>query len=192
MKSSILLSVSALALAAALAGCGPKSSTEVAAAPATGAPIDSLPLAAGGSSSATYAPAATQLPRGAPIRVASSGVERQPYRYIDDAYDLGDAFADSPPDYTVDYNGVRPWVWRSQKGAYRVVEQTPDGERDYYYHAGADQPFLVRDPSYAYGYDNGQLVVVYDTAGRPIDRSYAGRDADLAASYLFRARQSAA
>ena len=30
---------------------------------------------------------------------------------------LGDAFGDSPPDYAVDYQGERPWVWRSGSGA---------------------------------------------------------------------------
>jgi hypothetical protein len=112
--------------------------------------------------------------------LAASDVAREPYRYIDDAADLGDAFADSPPDYTVDYDGTRPWIWRAEDGAY--------GERDYYYHSGADSPFLVRDRANAYAYDGGQLVVVYDSAGRPIDRGNAGRDAEIAAAYLARAR----
>ena len=144
MRNFHLLSVSTLALA--LAACGPQQQT----ASQSEAPVSSLGLAQGDSSPAAYAPAATQLPASAPLRLASAGVERQPYSYIDDAYDLGDAFGDSPPDYTVDYQGTRPWIWRSQAGAYRMVEQTSDGERDYYYRAGADQPFLVRDPQYAY------------------------------------------
>ncbi|MDB5459487.1 MAG: hypothetical protein JWO72_1228 [Caulobacteraceae bacterium] len=125
----------------------------------------------------------------ATIRPASAEVVREPYRYIDDAYALGDAFGDSPPDYAIDYDGARPWIWRSRSGDYRVIERTSDGERDYYYRAGADQPFLVRDPRYAYAYDRGQLVVVYDSSGRPVSPSIAARDADVAARYLDRARR---
>ncbi len=188
-----LLAASALVLSAGLilTACGPQktAASAPAAAPATGAPIDSLPLAQGAPAQARYAPAASQLPEVAPIKLASAGTVREPYSYLDDAYDLGETFADSPPDYTVDYDGVSPWVWRSQTGAYRVVEQLPSGERDYYYHAGADAPFLVRDPNYAYAYDGGQLVEVYDGAGRPVEYDVAERDASIAASYLARARR---
>ncbi len=188
-----LLAASALVLSAGLilTACGPQktAASAQAAAPATGAPIDSLPLAQGAPAQARYAPAASQLPEAAPIKLASAGTVREPYSYLDDAYDLGETFADSPPDYTVDYDGVSPWVWRAQNGAYRVVEQLPSGERDYYYHAGADAPFLVRDPNYAYAYDGGQLVEVYDGAGRPVEYDVAERDASIAAGYLVRARK---
>src|ERR1700761_7495336 len=151
MRKHNLMLTSGLVLAAAclsLAGCNKQSGSQDSSA-------SSLPLAEGAPPPATYA---DQLPSAGPVTVnsASYGVER--YRYIDDAYDMGDAFGDSPPDYAIDYQGERPWVWRSGSGAYRVVEQGPDGERDYYYAAGADQPFLIRDPRYAYAFDGGQLV----------------------------------
>jgi hypothetical protein len=185
--SALILGVAGLALAA----CGPRrtaSNPATAPPPATAAPIDSLPLAQGAAAPSAPAPGPAQLAASAPIRTASAGAVREPYSYIDDAYDLGETFADSPPDYTVDYDGVRPWIWRSQGGDYRVVEQTPDGPRDYYYHAGADQPFLVRDAQYAYAYDGGALVEVYDADGRLVSPDVEAREAALAAGYFARAR----
>jgi hypothetical protein len=173
------LLLTAAATSLMLAACNQKP-----AGPVTGAPIASLPLADAAPPPETAAPPASELPPAPPITRVSA--PRQPaYSYIDDAYDLGDAFADSPPDYTVDYDGVQPWVWRSSGGDYRVVEQTSYGEREYFYHDGADYPFLVRDVDYSYAYDDGQLVEVYDSYGRP----YPGYGASLlaiAAQYLYR------
>lgn len=192
MPRTRLMITSALALAMAslaLQGCnqqGPGS--QQAAQPITGAPIASLGLAEAAPPPMAAAPSATQLPSAGRIRVAGPRAPRERYRYIDDAYRMSDAFGDTPPDYTVDYQGSRPWVWRAQNGAYRVVEYTPDGERDYYYRGGGDQPFLIRDPRYAYAYDGGELVDVYDTYGRPVPMDVADREADMAARYLSRAR----
>ena len=151
----------------------------------TGAPAASLPLAQGAAPPLVAAPAVSALPAQPPVRYAAAPAGQR-YRYIDRAYSLGEAFADSPPDYAVDYEGVRPWVWRSGQGDYRVIEPTPDGDRTYYFDAGSDQPFLVRDPRYAYGYDQGGLTVVYDAYGRPT--GYDADAADRAARYLARAR----
>ncbi len=151
----------------------------------TGAPAASLPLADGAPPPAIAAPAVSSLPAQPPVRYAAAP-QQQRYRYIDRAYSLGEAFADSPPDYAVDYQGVRPWVWRSNEGQYRVIEPTPDGDRTYFFDAGSDQPFLIRDPQYAYGYDQGGLVVIYDSDGRLA--RYDAYAADRAARYLARAR----
>jgi len=105
--------------------------------PATGAPIASLPLAEGVPPPVASAPAVSALPAVAPVRVVQLPT-RDRYRYVERAYALGEAFADSPADYTVDYDGERPWVWRSEAGDYRLVEDAPEGERIYYYDAGAD------------------------------------------------------
>jgi hypothetical protein len=166
-----------LAATGALAGCN-RQAAQAPAPPATGAPIASLPLAQG-------APPPAAVPSAPPLRVVRTA-PRERYRYIDRAYALGEAFADSPPDYTVSYDGGRPWIWRSAYGDYRVIEPTPAGERIYYYDAGSDEPFLVRDPQYAYGYDQGQLAVIYDRDGRPID--YDPQAAEWAARYNARAR----
>ena len=193
MPRTRLMITSALALAMAglaLQGCNQQApASQQAAQPLTGAPIASLGLAeATPPAPLATAPAATQLPSAGRIRVAAPRTTGERYRYVDDAYAMTDAFGDSPPDYTIDYQGARPWIWRAQSGAYRVVEWTPDGERDYYYRAGADQPFLIRDPRYAYAYDGGELVDVYDTYGRPAPMDIVDREADMAARYLSRAR----
>src|SRR6185437_1431919 len=107
--------------------------------PASGAPIAALPLAEGAPPPAALAPPATSLPAAPPVKVVHTAPQER-YRYISRAYALGQAFADSPPDYTVPYEGERPWIWRSASGDYRVIEPTPDGQRVYYYDAGSDQP----------------------------------------------------
>ena len=177
-----LLLLTAAATSLALAACNQKP-----AGPVTGAPIASLPLAEAAPPPETPAPYADALPPAPPItRVATA--PHSVYSYVDDAYALSDALADSPPDYTVDYDGVRPWVWRSGDGEYRVVEDTPDGERYYYYRGDADYPYLVCDSQYEYAYDDGgQLVEVYDSYGRPYP-NYAAAALVIAARYLDRGR----
>lgn len=179
-KRRLLLTAAASALL--LAACN-----QTPAGPVSGAPIASLPLATAAPPPETPAPDASALPPAAPIMRA----ERAPssvYDYVDDAYALNDAFADSPPDYTVDYDGARPWIWRASDGEYRVAEDTPDGEREYYYRGDSDYPFLVRDSGYCYAYDDaGELVEVYDSYGRPYP-NYGAAVLEIAAQYLFRAR----
>ncbi|HEV7385348.1 MAG TPA: hypothetical protein VGN89_10755, partial [Phenylobacterium sp.] len=176
------LLLTAAATSLALAACNQKP-----AAPVTGAPIASLPLAEAAPPPEVVAPAADQLPPAPPLR-RSARPPRPIYSYVDAAYDLGDAFADSPPDYTVDYEGERPWVWRSGGGEYRVVEQTPRGMREYFYRGGSNYPFLIRDTDYSYAYDNGELVGVYDSYGRPYS-NYGPPQIDYASRYLYRARR---
>ncbi|MDQ2861830.1 MAG: hypothetical protein M3T55_14155, partial [Pseudomonadota bacterium] len=120
--------------------------------------------------------------------VATPPPPAQQYQYVDQAASMSAAFANTPPDYTVDYQGTRPWIWRSGDGAYRIVEAAPAGERYFYFMPGAQTPFLVRDASYTYAYDQGRLVVVYDATGRPLAPTLAARQAALAGRYLARAR----
>jgi hypothetical protein len=174
-QRTLLLSAAAVAVLA-LAACD-KAQQQ---APATGAPIAALPLAQAAPPPEQVAPYVNQLPPAPPLPRARP--RKAAYSYIDDAYWMGDTFADSPPDYTVDYDGEYPWIWRTSDGAYRVVEDTPDGYREYYYYGDSDYPFLVRDAGYAYAYDGPQLVFVYDSYGRPYENysptlvDYATRD----------------
>ncbi len=156
--------------------------------PVTAPPIAALQLATGAPPPLAPAPPAAALPP--PTRAIRYA--RRPradrYRYLERAYAAGDAYNGTPPDYTVDYQGTRPWIWRAHDGAYRVVERLPEGERDYYYDPGADAPYLVRDPDYAYAYDNGELAGVYGPDGRALDDVRAEQRAEEAARYLDRAR----
>ena len=181
-KGPVVLSLAVAGLS--LAACNQQAGQN-AVALATGAPIASLPLADGAPPPLIAAPALASLPAAPPVRVVRASL-RERYRYIDRAEALGEAFADSPPDYTVDYASVRPWIWRSNRGEYRVVEPTPEGERTYYFDAGSDLPFLVSDPEYSYGYDQGALAVIYTSDGRPAE--YRPDSAERAARYLARAR----
>ena len=175
----LTLALAGLGLAACNQQSGQNATDQV-----TGAPAASLPLAQGAPPPLVDAPSADALPSAPPAKYVNAPPQQR-YRYIDRAYSLGQAFADSPPDYAVDYQGVRPWVWRSDDGEYRVVEPTPDGDRTYYFDSSSDEPYLVRDPRYAYGYDQGGLAVIYEN-GRPVD--YDADQAERAARYLARAR----
>lgn len=175
-----------------LAGCNkaPQQAAANDGEPAVAPPIAALPLAtATPPAPAAAAPVAAALPAPAkPIRIAARSSDDR-YYYIDGAYSMDSAFGDTPPDYTVDYDGTRPWVWRSDSGAYRVVERLPEGERYYYYQPGAAEPFYVTDPAGSYAYANGELVGAYGPNGVPLDYVVAQQRADAAARYLYRARQ---
>ena len=179
------LSVLALAACNKPAQNAPAASGTVAATPPPGAlpPTDAngVPLAA--------TPAA--LPQAPPAPLAYATAPRVRYRYIDRARALNGAFVDSPPDYAVDYDGGQPWYWRARDGSVRVVEHTDGGDRYYYYDPGSDEPYLVRDPRYTYGYDQGRLAVVYDSSGRILPEAEAAAQAEYAGRYLYRARQLA-
>ena len=156
--------------------------------PATAPPIAALPLAtASAPPPLAYAPAAAALPSGARHIAQSLRHGRERYGYTDRAYAMSNAFGDTPPDYTVDYEGTRPWVWRANDGGYRVVEQLPDGQRSYYYGRGADRPFYITDSAGGYAYDGGRLVGIYGPNGAPLSDSYAAARADAAARYYGRA-----
>lgn len=149
---------------------------------------DALPLAAGETTSEAVAPAVEALPAAPRPQVVYVQQPEEQYQYVDDASAMNSAFGDAPPDYGFTYDGGSPWVWMAADNAMRVVEPTSDGDRYYYYHPGDQEPYLVRDPQYAYAYDNGRLVSVYDSRGQVLAEADAERRADYAGRYLARAR----
>jgi hypothetical protein len=101
------------------------------------------------------APAASALPPAPPVQVGRLSDPQDTYAYADEADSENNAFGDAPPDYTVDYGGTQPWIWRGDDQSERVAEPLPSGGyRYYYYQPGAQYPYLVRDPEYSYGYDS--------------------------------------
>jgi hypothetical protein len=173
----LALLLSTVLSAATLSACNKPATPQAA------APMGSVAVA-----EAPPAPSADALPPAPPAPVGRVSNPDDSYGYLSRAYYVDDAFGDSAPDYGFDYDGTEPWVWRADHRGYRVVERLSSGDRYYYYDDGADQPYLVRDPDYAYGYDNGQLVVVYDSRGRLMSSDYARQRADYAGRYLYRAR----
>jgi hypothetical protein len=152
--------------------------------PVAGAPLVAMQLTSAAPPPPSYAPPASALPP-APNPVAYRPAPEH-WRYLTDAYDMSDAFEDTPPDYTVPYEGEDPYVWRADNGAYRVVEWLPDGARYYYYEPGADEPFLIQDPEYSYAYDNGALVAVYTLAGALVADRIAAERRGYASRYYAR------
>ncbi|HEV2594339.1 MAG TPA: hypothetical protein VGU01_03980, partial [Sphingomicrobium sp.] len=158
-------------------------------APTQTPPIAALPLATAAAPAAAPAPPANALAAPTQRVSFSPAPQSERYRYLDDADSMGGAFSDTPPDYAVDYQGTRPWIWRARNGAYRIVERLPRGERYYYYRAGQDQPFLVRDPDYSYAYNGARLVGVYGPGGAPLDPRMAAERSDYASRYFDRSRE---
>ncbi len=147
-----------------------------------------LPLTTGAETAPVYAPSAAALPAAPRPKIVRVASQADQYAYVDQAATMGSALGSAPPDYGFDYGGVHPWVWRAGNNAARLVEPTDGGDRYYYYQPGASEPYLIRDPRYAYGFDNGQLVVVYDGRGNVLPPQYMDQQADYAGRYLARAR----
>lgn len=173
-------------LVASLSGCDQKKQNDSASQTASTAPLP-MPLTTGPVTSVAPAPAAAALPPAAPARVVRVSNPTDEYAYVDRASAMSDAIGQAPPDYGFDYQGTRPWVWRSANQSVTLVEPVDGGYRYYYYQPGATQPYLVRDPQYSYGYSDGQLVAVYTNDGQLLPPPQIDQRADYAGRYLARA-----
>jgi len=182
-----LATVATIALATALAACGKGSDQQMTAASLPALPA-TLPLSASPSTAWPTAPEVAALPEARPIRTVRVANTRDYYGYADAAYDYQTVLNDAPPDYYFDYDGVDPWVWEGYDQSVVFLEPVDDGYRYYYYRPGYDQPYFVRDPYYGYGYDNGQLAVVYDSYGAVVPYNDYGARLDYAGRYLARGR----
>ena len=176
------------AAAAALTGCKP--GAPEAAAQDAPPPLAALPLSNAAAPQTQPGPVAVDLPSARPARLGPLLDSGDGYAYLDRAYFLTDAFADSPPDYGFDYAGDEmPWVWRTDDGFVRVAEFLPYGARYYYYEPGEDSPFLIADPDYDYAFADGELVAVYDTGGALLPPEDLTLRAPLAGRELARAQR---
>ncbi|WP_206244097.1 hypothetical protein [Novosphingobium terrae] len=181
----------ALSLALVLAGCqkAPDSTASADSAMAAPALPATLPMTNAPAQQAALAPAATALPRAQPLRSVRVADPRTAYAYADQASYFSQSLGDAPPDYSFNYDNVSPWAWQGYDGSRTFVEPVAGGYRTYYYRAGADQPYFVRDPDYAYGYDGNQLAAVYGPDGALIPYDSYGPQEAYAAAYLWRARR---
>ena len=170
--------------AGALAACNQNGQTTSAPTPAAALPLE---MSATGPTAIAPAPPASKLPPAPPVRVGRLSDPEDTYAYVDEADAENEAFGDAPPDYAVDYDGTRPWVWYGDDRSERVAEPLPGGGyRYYYYQPGAQYPYLVRDPEYSYGYNSGVLVVVYDRYGEAMPPTAYDRRVDAASRILAR------
>ena len=173
-----------LLISAGLAGCDQK---KEAANPASSANALALPLTTGSAPPVVPAPPVASLPSAPPPRIARVDNQTDNYAYIDRAYEMSDAIGQAPPDYGFDFEGARPWAWHGAHGDVQLAEPIEGGYRYYYYQPGADEPYLVRDPQYAYGFSDGQLVAVYDNEGHLLQPEQIDQRIDDAGRYLARA-----
>lgn len=183
--------VSAAALALALAACGPQqrqASVDNQAVAAMLPPLPQVqPLVSGPATPIRRAPPTAALPAVQRLGYADAPRDDR-YAWIDRADWISDTIGDAPPDYSFDYDGVEPWVWQTSGDYVTYAEPIDDGYRYYYYEPGADEPYLVRDPYYSYGYRDGRIVTVYGRDGRFIEAIEAQRQAEAASRYYARAR----
>ena len=148
-----------------------------------------LPLSPGEETPLASAPAAEALPDVAPVRAVRVADPSRTYAYADTAYDFADALGDAPPDYAFDYDDVDPWAWQGYDDSRVFAEPIDDGYRYYYYRAGAQTPYFVRDPDYGYGYDGGNLAVVYANDGAIVPWADYGPRLVYASRYIDRGRR---
>lgn len=183
----------ALSLALVLAGCqkasdnaasadsGADSAVTAPALPAT------LPMTNAAPPPTALAPAPAALPHTQPLRAVRVADPRSAYAYADQASSFSQSLGEAPPDYSFDYDDVQPWAWQGYDGSRVFVEPVSGGYRTYYYRPGAERPFFIRDPDYAYGYDGDQLAAVYGPDGALIPYDSYGPQQNYAAAYLWRA-----
>ena len=179
----------------ALAACNAKVNTEVSPSQAalgsseSALPLlpDVQPMMTGPAVPARMGPKASALPKSRTLGYAGvRGNDR--YAWIDRANRINETIGDAPPDYGFDYqDGVGPYGWESAGGYRTYAEPVDGGYRYYYYDPGANEPYLVRDPAYSYGYSGGRIAVIYDRAGRALDSYQAQQQADYASRYYARA-----
>lgn len=172
-----LMTAAAIAAGAGLAACQ-RNQPQVAA----------LPLDTGAAQPLGEAPPPGGLPPAPPAPVATLADYHDAYAFPDRAWGMSWAFGDSPPDYGFYDDGVTPWVWIADDDSECLAESVPGGERYYYFEPGAYTPFYVQDPSYGYGFENGQLVAIYARGGREIAPAADPDAVATAGRYLARGR----
>ena len=180
-----------LAASLALSACN-KASDQMArsetAAPALPDLPATLPLASGAATPVAYAPGPSELPDTRAIPAVRTVAPDDAYAYADQAYGFMDALGDAPPDYGFDYDGVDPWAWQGYDDSVSFAEPIDGGYRYYYYRPGAETPYFIRDPRYGYGYDDGQLAVVYAADGAVVPYESYGPQIGYASRYFVRGR----
>jgi hypothetical protein len=172
-----LIAAAAIAAGAGLAACQ-RNQPQVAA----------LPLDTGAAQPLGEAPPPGGLPPAPPAPIATLADYHDAYAFPDRAWGMSWAFGDSPPDYGFYDDGVSPWVWIADDDSECLAEPVPGGERYYYFEPGAYTPFYVQDPSYGYGFENGQLAAIYARDGREIAPAQDPTAAATAGRYLARGR----
>jgi len=158
-----------------------------------GCKIDNRPLLArnGPPADAAYgglpAPGPLDLAAAPPAPIAYAPPQ-QAYAYAQRAYGMEPVTYDAPPQYGFAYGDEQPWVWQTADDGWMYVEPIDDGYRYYYYEAGQDYPYFVRDPDYGYGYGpNGALVALYGVGGVLLSGDHYRGAADRAGRYWQRA-----
>ncbi|WP_151955544.1 hypothetical protein [Sphingomonas sp. EC-HK361] len=181
----------ALAASLALSACN-KASDQTArsetAAPALPDLPATLPLASGAATPVAYAPGPSELPDTRAIPAVRTVAPGDAYAYADQAYGFMNALGDAPPDYGFDYDGVDPWAWQGYDDSVSFAEPIDGGYRYYYYRPDAETPYFIRDPRYGYGYDDGQLAVVYAADGAVVPYESYGPQIGYASRYFVRGR----
>ena len=92
------------------------------------------------------------------------------YDWIDRADAISEAIGEAPPDMSFVFEQGEPWAWTLEDGSVLVVEELQDGPHGYYFEAGSDTPFLVRDPAMSFGFIDGAVAVVYGGDGQAMGR----------------------
>ncbi|MEI9928604.1 MAG: hypothetical protein WDN44_14015 [Sphingomonas sp.] len=141
---------------------------------------------------------AAMVAAGAPVPAAAQAgpriawVEPEPldtYAWIDRADALSEAIGEAPPDFAFAFDGGQPWTWTAADGSVLIVEQAGDGPHGYYFDAGADTPYLVRESDRSFAYSRGLIAVVYGPDGRVLSHAEGDRYLDDAVQGYARGRE---
>jgi hypothetical protein len=187
MRAYLLLGVAAISLGACKLDRTPDASA------------DQAQLTAGAPFQLGLAPSFDSLPYAEPVPV-SYAPQPVAYDYWNDAYDANQTYYNQPPSY-FNYAGATPLVWGQPQqpqqsltdtlknyAITRIVESlVGGGQREYYYQPNQTYPYFVRDPQYAYAFDDGRLISAYDPYGQTLGEQLLMQQAPTVARYLLRA-----
>ena len=161
------LALASVTAALALAACNQTPTAPAGTQPVTGAPIAALPLA----TAAPPAPLATAPAVAAAGRRRGSATCRGRRSAIATSTARRSITSRSATPRPTIPSAIRVrghGCGAPTAGRTASPSALPQGERYYYYAAGADAPFYVSDPDGGYAYDNGELVAAYGPDGEPL------------------------
>lgn len=153
--------------------------------------LGGVPAALALCASLVTVPAAAQVPR--TVSASSGNSERagapEDYAWIDRADALWDVIGDSPPDFAFRFGDAEPWAWQTGDGHVIIVEEVAEGIRSYYFEPRSDAPFLAVEPGMSFGFEDGDVAMVYGSDGTALPEAEGMARTDEGAALLDRARQ---
>lgn len=124
-----------------------------------------------------------------PTPAASPADRSMDYALIDTADGFAGAIGSAPPDFGFRFAGHDGWLWRGLDGEVLILEQVTGGDVQYFFAAGEDAPYLIREANRSFAYRGDRLATVHDDSGQIIGYGDNPADRRDAATLFERGRE---